>query len=72
MLITIATRHIQAAEVALFALSEAIFAPIWVWIGVGETPSHLTLTGSGIVLLAVVAHCIITIRRNHEQSPMQA
>lgn len=70
MLITIATRHIQAAEVALFALTEAVFAPIWVWIGIGETPSHLTLTGSGIILLAVVAHCIITIRHSHEQSPM--
>ena len=72
MLITIATRHIQAAEVALFALSEAVFAPIWVWIGIGEIPSHLTLVGSGIVLLAVVAHCIITIRRNQEQPPIPA
>jgi DME family drug/metabolite transporter len=70
MLITVATRHLQAAEVALFTLSEAVFAPIWVWIGVGETPSHMTLTGSGIVLLAVVAHCIITIRRNQEQPPI--
>lgn len=62
MLITIATRHMQAAEVALFALSESILAPIWVWIGVGETPSHLTLAGSAIVLFAVALHCIISIR----------
>ena len=62
MLITIATRYIQAAEVALFALSETILAPTWVWIGVGETPSTLTLMGSAIVLFAVVVHCIISIR----------
>ena len=62
MLITIATRYIQAAEVALFALSETILAPTWVWIGVGETPSTLTLTGSTIVLFAVVVYCIILIR----------
>lgn len=62
MLFTIATRHIKAAEVALFALSESILAPIWVWIGIGETPSALTLTGSAVVLVAVVVHCLISIR----------
>lgn len=65
MLITIATRHIKAAEVALFALSESILAPIWVWIGVGETPSGWTLIGSGIVLLAVIMHCMLSIRSEH-------
>ena len=45
---TIAARYIMASEVALFAMSEAIFGPIWVWIGVGEKPSLLTLFGSGI------------------------
>jgi len=64
MLITIATRHIQAAEVALFALSESILAPIWVWLGVGESPSSLTLLGSGIVFLAVASHCMVAIRRS--------
>ena len=62
MLITIATRYLRAAEVALFALSESILAPIWVWIGVGETPSHLTLVGSAVVLCAVVTYCGISIR----------
>ena len=62
MLITVATRYIQAAEVALFALSESILAPIWVWIGVGETPSVLTLVGSAIVLFAVSLYCAISIR----------
>ena len=61
---TIATRHIQAAEVALFALSESILAPIWVWIGVGEKPSGLTLVGCAIVILSVVSHCVIVIRNN--------
>ena len=59
---TIAARYIMASEVALFALSESILAPIWVWIGVGETPSLLTLMGSGIVLVCVVSYCISGIR----------
>jgi len=43
MCFTIATRYIMASEVALFALTESILGPIWVWIGVGEQPSLLTI-----------------------------
>ncbi len=63
MLITIATRHVPAAEVALFSLSEAVLAPLWVWIGVDEIPSALTLSGAAVVFAAVVSYCVIGIRR---------
>lgn len=63
MLLTIGTRHLPAAEVALFSLSESVLAPIWVWVGVGEVPSGLTVTGCLIVFAAVVTHCILGIRR---------
>lgn len=59
---TIATRYILASEVALFALSESILGPIWVWIGVGEQPSLLTLAGSAVVFVSVSAYCIVGIR----------
>jgi len=59
---TVATRYIMASEVALFSLTESILGPIWVWIGVGEQPSLLTLTGSGVVLVSVSAYCINGIR----------
>ena len=59
---TVATRYIMASEVALFALTESILGPIWVWVGVGEEPSLLTLIGSGIVLVCVVSYCINGIR----------
>lgn len=59
---TIAVRYIMASEVALFALTESILGPIWVWIGVGEQPSLLTLIGSGIVLVCVGSYCIVGIR----------
>jgi drug/metabolite transporter (DMT)-like permease len=55
---TVATRYIMASEVALFALTESILGPIWVWVGVGEKPSLLTLIGSAIVLVCVVSYCI--------------
>jgi drug/metabolite transporter (DMT)-like permease len=59
---TVATRYIMASEVALFSLTESILGPIWVWIGVGEQPSLLTLGGSAIVLVSVVAYCANGIR----------
>lgn len=59
---TVASRYIMASEVALFSLSESIFAPIWVWIGVGEQPSLLTLAGSAVVLVSVGAYCFSAIR----------
>ena len=59
---TVATRYILASEVALFALTESILAPVWVWIGVGERPSELTFAGSAIVLVSVAAYCISGIR----------
>ncbi|NKB77188.1 MAG: EamA family transporter [Gammaproteobacteria bacterium] len=62
-LLTIGVRYIPAAEVALFSLSESILNPTWVFIGVGETPNDLTLYGSGIVLVSVIAYSVIAIRR---------
>ena len=59
---TVASRYIMASEVALFSLSESILAPIWVWIGVGERPSLLTLAGSAVVLVSVSAYCVSGIR----------
>ena len=66
MCFTIAARYIFAAEVALFALTESILAPIWVWIGVGETPSDLTLAGSAIVLVSVAFYCVAGIRKERQ------
>ena len=68
---TVATRYIMASEVALFALTESILSPIWVWIGVGEQPSLLTLGGSAIVLVSVVSYCVSGIRKERRLSDLQ-
>ena len=67
MCFTIAARYITASEVALFALTEAILGPVWVWIGVGEQPSLLTLLGSAIVLVCVSSYCIVSIRQDRRR-----
>jgi len=69
---TVATRYIMASEVALFALTESILGPVWVWIGVGEQPSGLTLAGSAIVLVCVVSYCISGIREERRLLRLQS
>ena len=67
LLLTLGTRYIPAAEVALFALSESVLNPIWVWIGVNEVPSKYTLYGSGVVLVSVIAYSLIAISNERKQ-----
>ena len=62
VLMTMATRYLSASEVGLLALIETILAPIWVWIGVGERPSGLELTGAAVVLGALVANEWVGLR----------
>jgi drug/metabolite transporter (DMT)-like permease len=54
ILFTLGARHLKAVESSLLALSEVVLGPLWVWLGVGETPSSATLAGGVLVLLAVV------------------
>jgi drug/metabolite transporter (DMT)-like permease len=54
LLITLGARHVPSAEVPLFALTETVLAPIWVWLAIDEVPSLLTL-GGGVTVLGAVA-----------------
>ncbi len=63
MCYTIAARHILAAQVALFALIETILSPIWVWIGIGETPSGLSLAGIAIVLISITVYSVVELSK---------
>jgi drug/metabolite transporter (DMT)-like permease len=56
LLMTLATRHLPAGEIGLFALLETILGPLWVWLGVGERPSDLAIVGGAVVVGAVVAN----------------
>ena len=50
----IASRHLVAAEVTLFMLLEFALGPVWVWLFVGEQPTHWTILG-GILVIGAVA-----------------
>ena len=63
ILVTIAARHVPAAQIALLMLVEVALAPLWVWIGIGEVPSGHTLAGGAIVAVAVAAQAVHALRR---------
>lgn len=53
VLMSLAIHRLPAAELSLIALTEAVLAPLWVWLGVGETPGRNALVGGAVVLGAV-------------------
>jgi drug/metabolite transporter (DMT)-like permease len=67
MLMVIASRSLQAPEIALLALLEVVLGPLWAWLGAGEVPARATLVGGGIVLAAMVFNELgskVAIQRN--------
>ncbi|HEY7601546.1 MAG TPA: DMT family transporter [Methylomirabilota bacterium] len=58
ILYTRASRDLPAAELQLVATAELVLAPLWVWIGMGETPNAATLVGGGLIILAILAQAL--------------
>jgi drug/metabolite transporter (DMT)-like permease len=54
LLFLLGARHIPSGEAGLLGLLDTVLAPLWVWLGFGETPAAATLAGGGIVLATVV------------------
>lgn len=54
--LTLASRSVPAAQIPLLALGETALSPLWVWVFVAEVPAAATMTGGGIVLLALIFH----------------
>jgi DME family drug/metabolite transporter len=63
MAFTVGSHYLPAAELAPLSIIEVILGPIWVWLGVGEVPSRLTLVGGAIVLTAVVWRALYGLRK---------
>jgi drug/metabolite transporter (DMT)-like permease len=68
LLMTIATRHLSAAEVGLLALLETTFGPIWVWLGIGERPTAIALVGGLIVIGALLGNGLLDMRNRSVSS----
>lgn len=59
ILLTLAMRHLPAAEVGLFTLLETVLAPLWVWLAFGEQPSPMALAGGTLIVGALLANSLL-------------
>ena len=48
-----ASRYTTASNVSMLMLLETALGPLWVWMVIDERPSHLTIAGGTIVILAI-------------------
>ncbi len=53
IILTIAPRFANSAEVQLVYLLESILGPLWVWLVISETPSINTVVGGSMLLVSV-------------------
>ena len=66
MLLFLGPRYIHASRVTLIALLEAVLAPVWAWIFLGEQPHMYTIIG-GAVILRAIAFSVMEIQRGQSQ-----
>ena len=70
IMLTIAPRFANSAEVQLVYLLESILGPLWVWLVIRETPSLNTLIGGSMLLLSVAWFAHHTLKQ--ESRPVMA
>jgi len=58
-----ASRSVPAVAMTIFAQTETVFVPLWVFIGIGERPRAGTLVGGAIILFAVVTKAVLDAAR---------
>jgi len=63
IVLTIAPRYANSAEVQLVYLLESILGPLWVWLVINESPSLNTLVGGSMLLVSVAWFVQHTIRQ---------
>ncbi len=54
-----AARAVPAAAMAVLAQTETVFAPLWVFLAIGERPAPATLVGGAIILGAVIGKALV-------------
>lgn len=62
LLVVHLARVLPAPEIALLALLEVVFGVAWAWLGAGERPAGPALGGGALVLGALIANEVLTLR----------
>ena len=59
---TLGARHVRAGELSLLSNLELLLGPLWVWFWLTEVPALETLIGGAVIITAITAQAVITIR----------
>ncbi len=62
LLYNVASRTVPAVAMTVFAQTETVFIPIWVFVWFSEIPTTTTLIGGALILTAVVGKAILDAR----------
>ena len=62
LLFNLASRSVPAVAMTIFAQSETIFVPVWIFLAFSERPAPATLLGGAIILGAVVGKAVLDSR----------
>ncbi len=65
-LLSIGPRYLPAAEVSMLSVLEVIFAPLLVWIILGEHPGGRSILGGTVILAAIFAHTFWRLQHNKD------
>ena len=57
-----ASKHIPAVAMTVFAQTETVFVPLWIFLVLGERPATTSLVGGAIILTAVVGKAVFDAR----------
>ncbi|MDH4248509.1 MAG: DMT family transporter, partial [Deltaproteobacteria bacterium] len=59
LLFALAMRRIPVAQAAVLSVLEPIFNPLWVFLVVGESPTHFGLVGWGVILVGILLDVLL-------------
>jgi len=62
LLVVRLTRVLAGPEIALLGLLEVVLGVVWAWVGAGERPSAVTLSGGSLVLGALLVNQALALR----------
>jgi len=62
LLLTYGVKHVTAVQSLLTAVLEPLFNPVWVFLVLGERPGPRALVGGAIILVAVTARSLVSLR----------
>jgi drug/metabolite transporter (DMT)-like permease len=62
-LYTLGSKVVPAAEMSLLSMVEVMFAPVWVFLALGETASPATFVGGAVVMAAITVNALSGMRR---------